>query len=134
MSRDGVWSSWLPHPAEDIVGVMDNDRAVMPRADLRPGTPESNGALAHGNRGTAPTPAEPTPIGAQGRAREPPPPPADRVKRTAAPTDIFRSVVCGVDRSVSGRAAHQQAALFAEPGGTVEAVPGPRLTRQGEHA
>src|SRR3954468_1136051 len=131
---DGVGSSWHPHPAEDIVSVMDNDRAVMPQMAPRPGTPESDGAPAYGPPGTAPTRAEPTPIGARHGVREPHSRPADRVKRTAERTDIFRSVLCGADRSVNGRAAHQQAALFAEPGGTVEAVPAPRLTRQSEHA
>jgi sulfide:quinone oxidoreductase len=112
-----------------MVGVMDNDRAVMPPLHVRPGTPESDGARADGNPGTAPTPAEPTPIGAQRRDGEPHTPPADGVKRTAGSPGMFGSVLCGVDRSVNGRAAHQQAALFAEPGGAVEVVPAPRLTR-----
>ena len=88
----------------------------MPRVDFRPDTPESDGARADGNPGTSPTPAEPTPIGAQLRDREPHTQPADRDKRTAESADVFSSVLCGVDRSVNGRAAHQQAALFAKPG------------------
>jgi nucleotide-binding universal stress UspA family protein len=93
---------------------MDYDRAVMPLVDVRPSTRESDGARAHGTPGIAPTPAEPNAIGARRR--------------------FFRSVLCGVDRSVNGRAAHQQAALFAEPGGAVEVVPAPRLIRHGERA
>ncbi len=113
---------------------MDNDRAVMLRVDLRPATRESDGARAHGTHGTAPTPAGRTPIGAQRRAREPHTKPADSVKRTAESADMFRSVLCGVDRSVNGRAAHQQAALLAQSGGAVEVVPAPRLTRHDERA
>jgi nucleotide-binding universal stress UspA family protein len=113
---------------------MNKDRAVMPRVDLRPGTPESGGARAHGNPGTAPTPAEPPPIGAPFRDREPHTQPADPGKRTAESADVFSSVLCGGDRSVNGRAARQQAALFAEPGGAVEVVPAPRLTRHGGRA
>jgi sulfide:quinone oxidoreductase len=113
---------------------MNKDRTVMPRVDLRPGTPESDGARAHGNPGTSPTPAEPPPFGAPFRDREPHTQPADRDKRTAESADVFSSVLCGVDRSVNGRAAHQQAALFAEAGGAVKVVPAPRLTRHGERA
>jgi sulfide:quinone oxidoreductase len=96
------------------VGVMDYDRAVMPRVDVRPRTRGPDGARAHGTPGTAPTPAEPNATGARRR--------------------LFRSVLCGVDRSVNGRAAHQQAALLTEPGGAVEVVPAPRLIRHGERA
>jgi len=133
MSRDGVRSSWLPHAVEHIVVVMHNDRAVMPWADSRPGTPESDVARAHGNPGTAPTHAEPPLIGAR-RDREAHTQPANRVKRIAESADMFSSVLCGVDRSVNSRAAHRQATLFAESGGAVEVVPAPRLTRHGERA
>ena len=105
---------------------MDHDRTVMPRVDLRPGTPESDGVRADGNLVTAPTAAEPPSFGAPFRDREPHTQPADHDKRTAESADLFSSVLCGVDRSVNGRAAHQQAALFAEPGGAVEVVPTPR--------
>ena len=134
MTRDGVRSSWLPDPVDDIVCVMDKDRSVTPRVDLRPGTPTSDGARAHGNPRTAPTRAEPPPIGAPFRDREPHTQPADPDQRTAESADVFSSVLCGVDRSVNGRAAHQQAALLAEPRGAVEVVPARRLTRDGKHA
>ena len=106
----------------------------MPRVDPGPGAPESGGARAEGKSRTAPTPAGPPAIGAQGRDREPHTQPPDRVKRTPEPADIFSSVLCGVDRGVTSRAAHQQAALFAEPGGAVAVVPTPRLTGHGDHA
>jgi nucleotide-binding universal stress UspA family protein len=46
----------------------------------------------------------------------------------------FASVLCGIDRSVNSRAARDQAALFASPGGTLELVPAPRLTRHADRA
>jgi sulfide:quinone oxidoreductase len=113
---------------------MDKDRAVITGVDPRRGTPESDGARAHGNAETAPAPADPPPIGAQRPDREPHTQPADPFKRTAQSADTFSSVLCGVDRSANSRAAHQQATLFAEPGGAVEVVPAPRLTRHGERA
>jgi hypothetical protein len=57
--------------------------------------------------------------------------PADRGKRPAAPAGMFSSVLCAADTSANSRAAHDQAMLLASPGGTVERVPGPQLTRHG---
>jgi sulfide:quinone oxidoreductase len=58
----------------------------------------------------------------------------NRVKRPAGRLGVFGSVLCGADRSVASRAAYQKAVLFAGPGGAVEVVPKPRLTRHGERA
>lgn len=60
--------------------------------------------------------------------------PADRGKRPAAPAGMFSSVLCAADTSANSRAAHDQAMLLASPGGTVERVPGPQLTRHGHRA
>lgn len=55
----------------------------------------------------------------------------DRTERPAKATSTFRSVLCGVERSANSRTARDQAELLAWPGGTVEFVPAPRLTRHG---
>jgi nucleotide-binding universal stress UspA family protein len=50
---------------------------------------------------------------------------------SAAP---FSSVLCGIDSGANGRAARDQAALLASPGGRVELVPFPQLLRHGDRA
>jgi nucleotide-binding universal stress UspA family protein len=60
--------------------------------------------------------------------------PADRAERPAGPAGTFSSALCAADTSANSRAAHDQAMLLAAPGGTVERVPGPQLTRQGHRA
>jgi sulfide:quinone oxidoreductase len=57
-----------------------------------------------------------------------------RLERPAAPAPLFSAVLCGVERSADGRAAHDQAVLLASPGGRVERAPAPRLTRHGDRA
>jgi nucleotide-binding universal stress UspA family protein len=52
----------------------------------------------------------------------------------ALPAGGFRSVLCGVDRGVDSRAAHEQAVWLASAGGTVEVVRAPELTRRGRRA
>jgi sulfide:quinone oxidoreductase len=59
---------------------------------------------------------------------------ANGIKHPTERAGLFGSVLCGADRSVDSRAAHHQAALFAAPGGTVDVVPKPRLTRHGDRA
>lgn len=54
--------------------------------------------------------------------------------RPGDPNVLFRSVLCGVDRSANARAARDQADLLASPGGRVEVVPAPQLTRRGPSA
>jgi sulfide:quinone oxidoreductase len=56
------------------------------------------------------------------------------LERSAAPAPLFGAVLCGVDRSADGRAAHDQAVLLSSPGGDVEVVPAPRLARHGHRA
>jgi sulfide:quinone oxidoreductase len=60
--------------------------------------------------------------------------PVHGAERPAEPAGMFGSVLCGDDRSVNSRAAHRQAVLFASPGGAVEIVPAPQLTRHGHRA
>jgi nucleotide-binding universal stress UspA family protein len=59
---------------------------------------------------------------------------ADRAERPRAPAATFNSVLCADDKSANSRAAHDQAVLLVSPGGTVERVPAPRLTRRGRRA
>jgi sulfide:quinone oxidoreductase len=113
---------------------MDNNRSVMPCVEPSPDRPESQRARAETACEDELTQAEPPAIGVQRSDRKAHTQPLDRVKRSAEPADLFSSVLCGVDRSVNSLAAHQQAALFAAPGGGLEVVPSPRLTRQGDRA
>ena len=134
MSGDGVRSPWPSRAVGEMVGVMDKDRSVMPTVELPAVAPGSDGARAEGESKTAPERAEPPRIRAQEGDREPRSEPADRVQRPAEPADTFNSVLCGVDRSIDSLATHQQAVLFAKPGGAVAVVPTPRLTRHGDRA
>jgi sulfide:quinone oxidoreductase len=59
---------------------------------------------------------------------------ANAIKHPAERAGVFGSVLCGADRSVDSRAAHQQAVLFAAPGAAIQVVPKPRLTRHGDRA
>jgi nucleotide-binding universal stress UspA family protein len=134
MSRDGVHCPWLSGAVAAIVGVMDKELSVMPTVERPLVAPGSARARAARESTPAPTRAQRPRIRAQGDDREPHAEPADRVHRPAEPADMFSSVLCGVDQSVDSVAAHQQAVLFAKPGGAVAVVPTPRLTRHGDRA
>jgi nucleotide-binding universal stress UspA family protein len=112
---------------------MDKDGPTMPFIDRRPGSLARERVDRDRASGNAPMRIRAdTPRGyVLDRARHS----GTRTESNAGGDDTpFTSVLCGIDRSVNSRAARDQAALFASPGGTVKLVPAPHLTHHGDRA